>query len=232
MKRTIYESDFVQEFADYNRSSNFSRDALSLIFQYLEEYDENYELDVIEICTDYSEVSLLQFVEDYDLEVEDYDLDDYKTDDDEQDEFNEDSYLKSISELITNECPEEYKDYKVLNDKLVTKYDNEVSYRILLCGIYEDENWKEETAIYFVTDLDYKYRGTTKTNSEAIEIGNSLDPSEFNIKVEEEKDEQKKKLSWEDVDEDKLKEIISEYINDRSSVIGFTNQGTVVFQDF
>lgn len=228
MKKTIYESDFIQEFADYNRADQFSRQALSLIFEYLEEYDENYELDVIEICGDYSEVSLLQFVEDYDLDIEDW-IDDYDIDDDEEDEFNEDSYLKSISELI-NECPDQYKDYKILNDKLVTRYDNEASYRILLCGIYEDENWKEETTIYFVTDLDYKYKDTARTNLEAVEIGNGLDSSEFNTGVEEKKE--KKKLSWEDVDEDKLEEIISAYINDRSIVVGFTNQGTVVFQDF
>ena len=235
MKKTIYESDFIQEFADYNRADQFSKQALSLLFDYFEDSYDDYELDVNEICGDYSEMSLLRFVEDYDLEIEDW-IDDYDIDDDKENEFNEDSYLKSISEVI-NECPDHYKDYKILNDKLVTRYDNEASYRILLCGIYEDENWKQETTIYFITNLDYKYKDTAKTNSEAVEIGNSLDSSEFNTEVEEEKEkdersETKKKLSWENIDEDKLEEIISEYITDRSGLVGFTNQGTVVFQDF
>lgn len=229
MKKTVDERDFIQEFSDFNREDCFSRDALILIFNYIENvYGEETELDVISVCGDYTELPLLQFIEDYDLDIEDW-LDDYDYDEDEvEEEFSEHNHLKSVSEII-KECPEVYKDYKILSERLLIRSDDSNYYKVLLSAIYEDDTWKQETTIYFVTDLDYKFKNTARTNLEALEIGNNIDPNEFNITLEEEKD--KKELSWEDVDEEKLEEIIAEYITDRGSLVGFTNQGTVVFGD-
>jgi hypothetical protein len=55
MKQTINLSQFRNAFARMDRSSQFSYDALELIYSYLEELDENMELDVIAICCDLSE---------------------------------------------------------------------------------------------------------------------------------------------------------------------------------
>jgi len=54
MKTTASLYDFRREFAQC-RPDNFSYDALELIYNYLEELDENMELDVIAICCDLSE---------------------------------------------------------------------------------------------------------------------------------------------------------------------------------
>lgn len=50
---------FRQAFRDYNRTENFSHEALEALFEYLEEYSEStgepVELDVIAICCDWEE---------------------------------------------------------------------------------------------------------------------------------------------------------------------------------
>lgn len=46
---------FIKE-VQHKYPNTFTKAALEVIFEYLEEYDENYELDVIEICGDYIEV--------------------------------------------------------------------------------------------------------------------------------------------------------------------------------
>jgi hypothetical protein len=61
MKQTINESQFHQAFHNMGRGEQFSYDALGLIYNYLEELDENTELDVIALCceieeSDYSDV--------------------------------------------------------------------------------------------------------------------------------------------------------------------------------
>lgn len=55
MKQTINLSQFRDAFNRMDRGSQFSYDALELIYNYLEELDENMELDVIAICCDLSE---------------------------------------------------------------------------------------------------------------------------------------------------------------------------------
>jgi hypothetical protein len=55
MKQTINLHDFRQAFHNMGRGAQFSYEALELIFDYLEELDENTELDVIAICCDLSE---------------------------------------------------------------------------------------------------------------------------------------------------------------------------------
>ena len=46
---------FENEFLKADRQDNFSRDGLRKLYEYLEENDEDYCLDVIELCCDYSE---------------------------------------------------------------------------------------------------------------------------------------------------------------------------------
>jgi len=54
MKQTIYKSDFYETFKDL-RPGSFSPAALDVLFDYYEEMDPDFELDVIGICGDWSE---------------------------------------------------------------------------------------------------------------------------------------------------------------------------------
>jgi hypothetical protein len=59
MKTTINRYQFERAFVDAGRKENFSYEALGLLFDYFEDYEEQtgeeLELDVIAICCDYSE---------------------------------------------------------------------------------------------------------------------------------------------------------------------------------
>ena len=52
-------NDFQRAFIDFNRGSQFSNEALDGLYEYLEELEgdigEEYELDVIALCCEYSE---------------------------------------------------------------------------------------------------------------------------------------------------------------------------------
>ena len=66
MKETITKSRFMDRFKDMDRANNFSYDGLSALYDYL---DENYELDVIALCCEYTEyASLEEFQKDYSKE--------------------------------------------------------------------------------------------------------------------------------------------------------------------
>lgn len=60
-------SQFRDEFRQCGRADQFSYEALGLLFDYLEEIDPDYDLDVIAICCDYSEESDEQLIESYGL---------------------------------------------------------------------------------------------------------------------------------------------------------------------
>lgn len=59
MKQTVNFSHFVDAFRDAGRESQFSYDALCVLFDHFEQYEEDtgeeLELDVIAICCDYAE---------------------------------------------------------------------------------------------------------------------------------------------------------------------------------
>ena len=66
MKQTVYLSDFRQAFKDMNRQEQFSYDGLEALFNWLEDDDFNeYELDVIALCCDYSEATLEEIANDH-----------------------------------------------------------------------------------------------------------------------------------------------------------------------
>ena len=60
MIQTINVSMFRDAFADYNRKENFSYEGLGVLFDYMEEMDENWELDVIALCCDFTEYENLE----------------------------------------------------------------------------------------------------------------------------------------------------------------------------
>ena len=68
MYKTIGLSQFCGEFHDMGRGEQFSCEALEIIYDYLEEVDPDGELDVIEVCCEYSEETWQEVVEHYEIE--------------------------------------------------------------------------------------------------------------------------------------------------------------------
>ena len=79
MKTTVSNHDFVEAFRAYDRLDNFSFEALDLLFEYLEKYEEStgteIELDVVAICCDYVEADIDTIIADYRIDVEGMDDD-------------------------------------------------------------------------------------------------------------------------------------------------------------
>jgi hypothetical protein len=84
MKQSVNFSAFVDAFHAYNRYDQFGYQALRVIFDYLEQYEqdcnEELELDVIAICCDYSTDHYKDIADNYriDLSEADGDEDDEK----------------------------------------------------------------------------------------------------------------------------------------------------------
>lgn len=57
MIQTINQSQFIDAFRAMGRETQFSYGALCALFKWLEEIDEGYDLDVIELCCEYTEYS-------------------------------------------------------------------------------------------------------------------------------------------------------------------------------
>lgn len=73
--QTVSLSDFRDAFRAYNRLENFSHEGCEVLFNYLEEMFDStgtpYELDVIALCCEYTEVSAADVISNYSLEVTD-----------------------------------------------------------------------------------------------------------------------------------------------------------------
>ena len=69
MKQTINLSQFRDEF-NAIRPNQFSYEALELIYEYLEECDPDFELDVIAICCDFEEMTHQEVADSYDVDAE------------------------------------------------------------------------------------------------------------------------------------------------------------------
>jgi hypothetical protein len=75
MIKTINVHDFRQAFKDHDRGEQFSYEALGLIFQWFEQLEQEtetpYELDVIAICCEVSEMTAIEARDAYDIEASD-----------------------------------------------------------------------------------------------------------------------------------------------------------------
>ena len=71
--RTYDLQDFEYDFEQYGRKKDFSKKALELIFEYLQEcyFDSSFEMDVISICCEFSERSCADILQDYDVYTDD-----------------------------------------------------------------------------------------------------------------------------------------------------------------
>lgn len=71
MKLTIENaSQFRDRFEQCGRANQFSYEALGLLFDYFEEIDPDYDLDVIAICCEYTESSLSEVAFSYGIDLE------------------------------------------------------------------------------------------------------------------------------------------------------------------
>jgi hypothetical protein len=77
MKTTVSKSDFIREFNDYGRVSNFGIDGLDALYEYLTELEwetgEDYELDVIALCCDFNRYDSIELYNaDYNTDYESF----------------------------------------------------------------------------------------------------------------------------------------------------------------
>ena len=70
MKKTIDVYDFRNEFEAMNRGDNFSYEGLKKLFNYLDDYYDDMELDVIVLCCEYTEYDSFEDIQnDYNVET-------------------------------------------------------------------------------------------------------------------------------------------------------------------
>ena len=82
MKITIDQvSQFRDAFHHAGRANQFSYEGLELLYDYLEEIDSDYELDVVALCCDYSEDTVSDIARDYLIDLTDIDSTDNDYDD-------------------------------------------------------------------------------------------------------------------------------------------------------
>lgn len=75
MKQTINFSQFLDAFQSAGRGNQFSYEALRVLFDHLEQYEEDcgqeIELDVIALCCEFNELDIEDFKDQYrDLNIE------------------------------------------------------------------------------------------------------------------------------------------------------------------
>lgn len=73
MKITVTESMFKEQFVIMNRADNFSSAGLSALFEFLEDCEtdlgEEFELDVITLCCDFTEDHYSDIADDGDIDL-------------------------------------------------------------------------------------------------------------------------------------------------------------------
>lgn len=71
MKTTVTREDFLKAFKDMDRESNFSHKGLNALYDHFEAFEEDtgesVDLDVIAICCDYTETTIEDALESYNL---------------------------------------------------------------------------------------------------------------------------------------------------------------------
>jgi hypothetical protein len=69
MKTTVSIYEFRDAFVRADRKDQFSYEALGLIYEYLEEINSEWKLDVIAICCDFAEQSPDDIAWDYGIDI-------------------------------------------------------------------------------------------------------------------------------------------------------------------
>lgn len=80
MKNTVNFSQFCDAFRSCNRNENFSYDGKRVLFDFLEQWEgetgQPYELDVIALCCEYSEMTWEEVAAAYSIDLSDCDPED------------------------------------------------------------------------------------------------------------------------------------------------------------
>jgi hypothetical protein len=92
MKTTVYLNEF-RDYFNQIRPNNFSYEGLGILFEYLEQYEEDtgeeLELDVIAICCDFSEEDFTDIAKSYDIELDE--------------EADEEDQMQTVADYLTEE---------------------------------------------------------------------------------------------------------------------------------
>lgn len=93
MIQTINVSDFRDAFRSAGRANQFSYEGLTALFDFLEEVDPDFDLDVVALCCEYSEDTVQDIAEAYGLEL---------PDDEDEDEHAEavEAYLQENTSVV------------------------------------------------------------------------------------------------------------------------------------
>jgi len=70
MKMTLSLYDFRTEWARSSRKNSFSYNGLELLYDHLEETDPDYDLDIVELDSSWTEAGIDQILNDYDLGID------------------------------------------------------------------------------------------------------------------------------------------------------------------
>jgi hypothetical protein len=65
---TVGENEFVSAFQSSAYKENFSYEALCMLFNYYEDFEEDIELDVVAIACDWSELTIDEIIREYNFE--------------------------------------------------------------------------------------------------------------------------------------------------------------------
>lgn len=76
MKTTLSVSDFRDAFIRMDRKNQFSYEAYGLIYDFLEEVDPDWELDVIAVCCDFDEQAPIDIAYTYGINISECNGDD------------------------------------------------------------------------------------------------------------------------------------------------------------
>lgn len=83
MKQSVNFSAFVDAFKAYDRYDAYGYEALKVIFDYLEQYEDEtgqeIELDVIAICCDYNAENYTDIAQNYSIDLDGLDDDEAKS---------------------------------------------------------------------------------------------------------------------------------------------------------
>jgi hypothetical protein len=84
MKSSVNFCAFTDAFHAYKRYEQFGYEALQVLFDYLEEYEdstgEEIELDVIALCCDYAHDTVQEIADNYSIDLDDCEDDEEKRD--------------------------------------------------------------------------------------------------------------------------------------------------------
>ena len=82
MKQSVNFNDFINAFKAYDRYDGYGYEALKVIFDYIEEYEDScgveVDLDVIAICCDYSAEHYTDIASNYSIDLEGMEEDEAK----------------------------------------------------------------------------------------------------------------------------------------------------------